>query len=79
MSNDINLAKHASSIHNGTLITSCSPTGKFSLSYNSSVTRPIISDIESKYDIRFDNPSYYYGGGLSDGGTYGGDVDGGEL
>jgi hypothetical protein len=79
MSNDINLAKNTSSIRNGTLVTSCLPTGRFSLSYNSAVTHPVIANIESKYDIRFDNPSYYYGGGLSDGGTYGGDVDGGEL
>lgn len=37
-----------------------------------------IQSIESKFDDRFDDPSYYYGGsgGGTDGGTDGGDIGG---
>lgn len=78
MTNDIVLSKISENINNGTLLTSCQPTGQYSRSLSSVNNKPEISTVESKYDNRFDDPSYYYGGGASDGGFYSG-ADGGEL
>ncbi len=75
MANDIMLALNSNPIKNGTMLVQCKITG-FSISetYNRYVKNiPTISEIENKYDERFDNPSYYYGCDGS-GGVDGGDV-----
>lgn len=73
MANDIVLAINSNPIKNGTLLVQCKVTGfsnkDLDNTYVSNI--PSISSIESRYDNRFDNPSYYYGGG--------GDVDGGDV
>ena len=65
MANDITKAISANPIKNGTLLVSCSRTGEYSLSNNYVKNTPTITEIESKYDDRFDDPSYYYGIGNS--------------
>lgn len=63
MANDINKAITGNPIKNGTVVISCQKTGltvkdvydKYVQNY------PLITDIENKYDTRFDDPSYYYG------------------
>lgn len=74
MANDIIKAISSNDIKNGTLLVSCTRTGQYSLSNAYVKNTPTITDIESKYDNRFDDPSYYYGGGNVDGGDVGGDV-----
>lgn len=63
MANDINKAISANPIKNGTTVVSCKTTGLTSkdLLNNSVKNTPTISDIENKYDNRFDDPAYYYG------------------
>lgn len=63
MANDITKAISANSIKNGTAIVGCKTTGFTSNDLlNSSVKNtPTISDIQAKYDNRFDDPAYYYG------------------
>lgn len=70
MANDIQLAKSGNLIKNGTMVVQCKVTGPTIKDvYNRYVSNiPTISDIDDKYDNRFDNPSYYYGGGYVDGG-----------
>jgi len=68
MVNDIMKAISINPLKNGTLLVSCTRTGEYS-SLNTYVKNtPTITDIEAKYDNRFDDPSYYYGGGNVDGG-----------
>jgi hypothetical protein len=59
MANDITKAISANPIKNGTIVASCDRLGNTQLlnTYVSNV--PTISDIESKYDERFDDPAYY--------------------
>jgi len=57
-------------IKNGSVIVSCLPTGRYFKLDDDVLYTPTIEEIEFKYDNRFDDPSYYYGGGASDGGTY---------
>ena len=63
MANDINKAISANAIKNGTVVVSCKKTGLSAKDLlNTSVKNtPTISDIEAKYDNRFDDPAYYYG------------------
>jgi hypothetical protein len=68
MANDITVAILENPIKNGTLVYGCSKTGLFDTKDTYVSNRPTISDIENKYDHRFDDPSYYYGGGNVDGG-----------
>jgi hypothetical protein len=68
MAIDIITAIPLNPIKNGTLVTQCSRTGAYKTSDIYVQNYPTIGDIESKYDLRFDNPSYYYGGGGVDGG-----------
>jgi hypothetical protein len=71
---DMILSKAANSIKNGTLILAVSPTNnKFYLNNTHTKNFPTIEQIKSKYSDRFDNPSYYFGGG------FGGDVNGGDV
>jgi hypothetical protein len=64
MANDIKLAVSGNLIKNGTIVFSCGMTGYPSgtIVNNSFVKNtPTINTIQSKYDLRFDDPSYYYG------------------
>lgn len=63
MANDITKAILVNPLKNGTMLVQCKVTG-FSGNdiYNKYVKNtPTISDIEAKYDNRFDDPAYYYG------------------
>jgi len=61
MANDIIKSKSGEAIKNGTIVTTCSFTGNYK-TINSYVNNsPVITDIQSKYDEKFDDPSYYYG------------------
>lgn len=77
MANDITLAVSSNPIKNGTVVVTCPNTGfptaglPSTLTYDAFVTnQPTISQIQSKYDNKFDNPSYYYGS-TTDGGDVG--------
>lgn len=61
MANDIQKAISANPIKNGTTLVSCTFTGEYSTLETYVKNKPSISDIENKYDNRFDDPSYYYG------------------
>ena len=61
MANDIQKAISANPIKNGTTLVSCTFTGEYSTLETFVRNTPTMSDIESKYDNRFDDPSYYYG------------------
>lgn len=70
-------------INNRYAVCSVLPTGFGSFLLRSE-NRPkslTIESIESKFDNRFDDPSYYYGGGCTDGGDVGdvGVGDGGDV
>lgn len=61
MANDIALAKSSLPIKNGSVAVTCSKTG-YSSKLNTYVKNtPDIVSIQSKFDNRFDDPSYYYG------------------
>lgn len=68
MANDIMKSILANDIKNGTAIVSATRTGEYSALNTYVKNTPTITDIEAKYDVRFDDPSYYYGGGNVDGG-----------
>lgn len=68
MANDITKAISANDIKNGTTLVSCTFTGEYSVLDTYVKNTPTLATIESKYDNRFDDPSYYYGGGSVDGG-----------
>lgn len=58
--NDIGLAKSLSPIKNGTVVLSASPFTNSFQYYNVNVyNKPIINDIESKYNDRFNDITYY--------------------
>lgn len=63
MANDISKAITANSIKNGSAVVGCKVTGFSSndLLNTYVLNTPSIDQIESKYDSRFDDPSYYYG------------------
>lgn len=61
MANDITTAVSSNPIKNGTALVSCTKTGEYSVLNTYVKNTPTISDIQSKYDDRFDDPSYYYG------------------
>ena len=61
MANDIQKALSSEPVKNGTLIVSATRTGEYSLSNTYVKNTPTMTDIESKFDNRFDDPSYYYG------------------
>ena len=68
MANDIDEAISANEIKNGTAVVGCLPTG-FSDKFtnDSSVSnKPTITDIQDKYDARFDEPRYYTGDSATD-------------
>lgn len=65
MAIDIQNAISGNVIKNGTLLVSCTRTGEYSTINTYVKNTPILTDIESKFDNRFDDPSYYYGIGGS--------------
>jgi len=60
---DIAKANSGANIKNGTVVVSCTKTGEYETLNTYVNNKPILSDIESKYAARFDDPSYYYGDG----------------
>lgn len=71
MANDIMLAINDQPIKNGTMIHSCNMYGTIVKQDTYVRYKPTIIDIQNKYDLRFDDPSYYYGTGSIDGGDVG--------
>ena len=71
MANDIQKSISGNNIKNGTLVIQCKVTGATNNDFNNTNVSnlPSITDIQDKYDDRFDNPSYYYGGEYIDGGN----------
>ena len=71
MANDIIVLDPTKPINNEYIVCSTTPTGfsskllKFGY-YSNDLT---IENIQAKYDNRFDDPAYYYGGGNVDGGN----------
>jgi len=65
MANDIRLAVSGVVIKNGTSVVTCSRTGEYSVLDTYVDNKPTISDIEGKYDTRFDEPRYYAGDSAS--------------
>ena len=61
MPNDIQLAVSGTPIKNGTILVSCLATGKYSVINTYVDNKPTLSDIDNKYDSRFDEPRYYSG------------------
>ena len=61
MATDIQKSITANDIKNGSKLVYCSRTGKLKTLDNDAVSTPVISDIQAKYDDRFDDPAYYYG------------------
>jgi hypothetical protein len=59
MANDIIKAISANPLKNGTTVVTCLNTGEYSTldTYVSNI--PTISDIEDKYEDRFDDTTYY--------------------
>lgn len=65
MANDIQLAVSGVVIKNGTSVVTCSRTGEYSVLNTYVNNKPTISDIQDKYDGRFDEPRYYTGDSAS--------------
>ena len=63
MANDIQAAISGVVVKNGTAVVTTSWTGQYSTLDTSVLNTPTISDIESKYDTRFDDILYYTSGG----------------
>jgi hypothetical protein len=60
MSNDITLANSGEAIKHGTLIVATSPfTNSFQYQNSNVYNKPVIGDIENKYNNRFDDITYY--------------------
>lgn len=65
MANDIQAAVSGVVVKNGTSVVTCSLTGEYSVLNTYVLNTPTISDIQSKYDTRFDEPRYYSGDSAS--------------
>jgi len=60
MTNDIGLSKSDQAIKHGTVVIAPSPfTNSFQYQNVNVYNKPVISDIEAKYDNRFDDITYY--------------------
>lgn len=59
MAIDIELCNASNPIKNGTIVGTCSFTGNYNTISTYSKNTPVISNIESKYDERFDDITYY--------------------
>lgn len=66
MAIDIQVAvSGTTTVKNGTCLVSCTRTGEYSTVDTFAKNSPTITSIQSKFDNRFDDPSYYYGIGGS--------------
>jgi len=65
MANDVQAAVSGEPVKNGTALVSCTRTGEYSTIETYVKNSPTISDIQSKYDARFDEPRYYSGDNAS--------------
>jgi hypothetical protein len=65
MANDIQASVSGVVVKNGTLVVSCTRTGEYSKIDTYVQNTPTISDIQGKYDSRFDEPRYYSGDSAS--------------
>lgn len=63
MANDIQAAVSGVPVKNGTAVVTTTFTGEYSTIDTYAKSTPTITDIQSKFDDRFDDPSYYYGMG----------------
>ncbi len=63
MANDIAKSISANDIKNGTLLVQTKVTGPTNNDKSNEYVsnKPTLADIQSKYDARFDDPSYYFG------------------
>jgi len=59
MANDIQAAVSGVVVKNGTVVVSTTVTGEYSTLDTYVKNSPTISDIENKYDNRFDDITYY--------------------
>lgn len=59
MATDIQAAKSANPVKNGTAVVTTTFTGKYSTLDTYVLNTPTIASIESKYDNRFDDITYY--------------------
>jgi len=59
MANDIQKSISANPIKHGTAVVSCTFTGEYGTLNTVVQNIPTISDIENKYDNRFDDITYY--------------------
>lgn len=69
MATDVYAAVSGNLVKNGTTIVSTTKTGEYSTIEYYVQNTPTISGIESKWDNRFDDPSYYYGSNLDGSGA----------
>ncbi len=58
MANDIQVAKSAA-IKNGTVVVYADKLGNTKTEDTHVSNKPVIADIQAKYDDRFDDPTYY--------------------
>jgi hypothetical protein len=65
MANDITVAISGNPIQNGSAIVYVNKQGDEKSLDTYVKNTPVLSDIEDKFDNRFDDPSYYYGLGNS--------------
>ena len=65
MANDIQASVSGVVVKNGTALVSCTRTGEYSTIDTYVQNTPTISDIQAKYDNRFDEPRYYSGDNAS--------------
>ena len=63
MANDIERIDTGAVIKNGTVVLGGLPTGpQANMKNNDNVSnKPVITDIQAKYDTKFDDPRYYTG------------------
>lgn len=61
MANDIALANSGNPIQHGTAIVYADKLGNYQTNAVNVYTKPVIADIEDKYDTRLDRPRYYTG------------------
>lgn len=64
MANDIQAAVSGNPVKNGTTVVTTTFTGEYSTLNTYVKNTPTITNIQSKYTDRFDDPSYYYGNGV---------------
>lgn len=61
MANDISVAVSGQPIKNRTVVVSATVTGEYGTQDDIVTNSPTITEIQNKYDNRFDDPRYYAG------------------